>query len=722
MNAHTPEPVAQKVSLSESDPLREGLALLCGLLGRPVTVGQLGDGMALIAGRLPLDMVPRALRRIEVTGRVAPYALEDMEPYLLPALLLLTDGRCFVLTGLDAEGADLLIPDADGGRIRMDRLQLLAHYSGTAVFAKPRYRADGRVGTFAQTSGEHWFFGTLKRYRGAYGEVALAAMMANLLAVGSALFAMQVYDRVVPNAAFDTLWILASGVGLAIVLEAVLRVLRVHLLDIMGKRLDLQLSTQLFERVLATRLSAKPPSLGAFSTQIREFEGVREFFTSSSAAAISDLPFVLIFLILIAFIGGPIVWVPVGTILLILAPGIVAQKKLAQLSRRNLREGAVKNAILLESIEHLETLKAARGEGRAMHLWETLTAELASNSSRTSVLATTLSYSASVFQQLGYVGVVIYGVYRISEGEMTMGALVACSILASRGIAPMAQAAGILGRYQHMKVALEGLNTLMAAPTERPAEKNFVRKDRIDGKYRIEELKLQHGDGPVVVDIAALEIAAGERVIILGGNGAGKSSLLRLISGLGDPTGGRILLDDIAIGAIEPVDRRRAIGFLPQDVALLHGSLRENLNLEGAALSDGELFEALDAVGLGEFVRAHPHGLDLAIQGSGSFSGGQRQAVGLARVILQDPQIVLLDEPTAFFDQGSETRVIAFLNDWLGTRTLIATTHKRSLLTLARRAVVLRHGRVVMDGSLDQIVQGNIIHSPPPSGPIADAH
>lgn len=714
-------PSLEPAPLPAGDPLRQGLSLLCGLLGRAVTPEELGDGMALVAGRLPLEMVPRALRRMEVAGRVAPFALDDIEPYLLPALLLLVDGRSVVLTGIEGESVEILLPEAGGGQTRMERQQLRALYGGTAVFAKARYRSDGRVGGFAQTTGEHWFFGTLKRYRGAYGEVALAAMMANLLAIGSALFAMQVYDRVVPNAAFDTLWILASGVGLAIVLEAGLRILRAHLLDTMGKRLDLQLSAQLFERVLNTRLSAKPQSLGAFSTQIREFESVREFFTSSSAAAISDLPFVLIFLLLIAVIGGPLVWVPVVAILLILVPGFLAQKKLAALSRRNLREGAVKNAVLLESIEHMETLKAARGEGRALHLWETLTAELASTGSRTSGLSTALSYGASVVQQLGYVGVIIYGVYRIGAGEMTMGALVASSILASRGIAPMSQAAGILARYQHMKVALEGLNQLMSSPAERPAGKTFVRKERLTGSYKLEELKLQHGEGPVVVDIASLKISAGERLVLLGGNGAGKSSLLRLLSGLGDPSGGRLLLDDVALAAIEPVDRRRAIGFLPQDVALLHGTLRENLNLEGAALSDAEMFEALDAVGLGEFVRANPRGLDLPIQGSGSFSGGQRQAVGLARVILQDPQIVLLDEPTAAFDQGSEARVIAYLDQWLGSRTLIASTHKRSLLSLAQRAVVLRQGRVVMDGPLDQIVRGNTVHTTPATEATIDA-
>lgn len=695
------------------DPLREAMVLLCRELGRPTNAAELGDGMPLEQGRLPIGMVPRALRRIDVAARVVPFDLAEIEPYLLPALLQLRNGEWAVLAALDADGADLLLPDSGGGRHRLGLADLTFFYEGTAIFAKPRYRADGRAGKFAQIQGKHWFFDTLKHYRRDYLEVALAAMMANLLAIGSALFAMQVYDRVVPNAAFDTLWILASGVCLAILLEAVLRVMRAHLLDTMGKRLDLRLSSQLFERVLNTRLAAKPPSLGAFSTQIREFESVREFFTASSAAVISDLPFVLVFLALIALLGGPIVWVPITAILLIVLPGLLSQRKLGALSRSNLREGAVKNAILLESIENLETLKAARGEGRALHLWENLTAQLAGTASHTATLATALSYGASMVQQLGYVGVVVFGVFRISTGDMTMGALVACSILSSRGIAPMSQAASILGRWQHTRVALEGLDQLMSSPVERPAGQAFVRKERLAGAYRLEDVKLQHGDGPPVVNIGALAIGAGERVALLGGNGAGKSSLLRLLSGLGDATSGRILLDDVNLLTIDPADRRQAIGYLPQDVALLHGTLRENLNLEGAGLSDAELFEALDAVGLGPFVRANPLGLDMPIQSSASFSGGQRQAVGLARVVLQDPQIVLLDEPTAFFDQGSERQVIDYLSVWLGNRTLIATTHKKSLLSLVNRAVVLRHGRMIMDGPLDRIVSGDQVRAVP---------
>ena len=489
----------------------------------------------------------RALRRADITAQVTRQPLRRIDRYLLPALLLLDDGRALVLVGNDGEHAEVLVPQSDGGSQRMPLAELEALYSGTAIFAKCRYRPDGRVGDYASALPEHWFFGPLKRLWRSYAEVTAAALVANVLAVASALFAMQVYDRVVPNAAFDTLWILASGVALAIILDGVLRIMRGHLLNVLGKRLDLQLSTLLFSRVLSTRVAAKPASMGAFSTQVREFESVREFFTSSSAALISDLPFVAIFLLIIAVIGGHVVWVPLVACVLMILPGLLTQRLLGHLSRQNLREGAMKNGVLLEAFEHLETVKATRAEGRCLHQWETLTGELAGTAMKTHTLASTLSYSASIVQQLCYVGVVVFGVYRISEGAMTVGGLVACSILASRAIAPLSQAAGILGRWQHTKVAMEGLDQLMSAEQERPQGKRFVHKERLQGHYRLEGVRLAHGDSPPVVDVQALNIRAGERVALLGGNGAGKSTLLRLLSGLLDAQAGRLLLDDVSL-------------------------------------------------------------------------------------------------------------------------------------------------------------------------------
>lgn len=701
------------------DALREGLVLLCRRLGTSTTVAELGDGLALQQGLLPLELVPRALKRARFEARVLALPLEQLTDKLLPALLVMADGSTLVLVEWQDENAVLLLPESRGGRVVLDAEALQRKYTGNVVVAKPAFQPDDRAGEFAREADEHWLKSPLKKEWRTWLEVGVAALMANLLAVTTALFAMQVYDRVVPTAAYDTLWILASGVALAVVLEFILRSLRAYLLDITGKKLDLQLSAMLFERVMQIRLNAKPASTGAFSSQIREFESVREFFTSSTIGAISDLPFVLLFVGVIAYIGGPVAWVPVTVILLMLLPGFLAQGKLAQLSRQNLREGAIRQGVLLESIENLETVKATRAEGRNLRLWEFLSADLAEVGVRYRRLSSLLSHGATMVQQLGYVGVVVVGVYRIGDGAMTIGALIACTILASRTVSPMTQVAGILARWQHVKVAMEGLDELLNAPVERPAGRDFARKQHLSGHYQLEKVSLRlQQDGPLALDVKTLEVMPGERVGLLGGNGAGKSTLLRVLAGLNDPSGGRVVLDDVNLSQIEPVDRRSAIGYLPQDIALFYGTLRENLLLDGAHHDEDELFEALEAVGLGAFVRRHPMGLDMPIQGGGSVSGGQRQAIGLARLILQDPRIVLLDEPTSAFDQANEAKVVDFLQHWLKGRTLIMATHKKSVLALVARAVVLRDGRVLTDGPVSSVVSGNRVQTPT-SRPVA---
>lgn len=698
---------------SPDDAFNEGLALLCRQLGRPTASVELTDGFALEQGRLPLSLVPRSLRRAGMTGRVVELSPARLCEGLLPALLLLDSGSVCLLVERRGDEVVILVPETGGGEERLTLEALTARYSGVAVVARREYRGDDRAGGFARTQREHWLKGPIRRQWKTYMEVGVAALMANLLAIGTAIFAMQVYDRVVPNDALDTLWILASGVALAATFEFALRVLRARLIDTTGKRLDLSLSSRLFEQVMQLRLSAKPGSTGAFSSQLREFESVREFFTSSTIGAISDLPFVALFIAVIAYIGGPIAWVPLAAVVLMVLPGILAQPRLAALARQNLREGAIRQGVVLETLENLETVKTTRAEGRHLRMWDSLSAQLADAGVRLRSLSSMLSFGAAFVQQLCYIGVVIVGVYQISAGALTVGALIACTILASRTIAPMSQVAGILARWQHTKVALEGLDDVMKAPVERPEGRTFVHKASLAGTFELSDVKLSYQqDGPVALNIERLSITAGERIALLGGNGAGKSSLLRLLAGLGDTDSGEILLDGVNITQLEPADKRRAIGYLPQDIALFYGTLRENLLLDGQAHSDETLLETLESVGLGSFVGRHPQGLDLPLQGSRSLSGGQRQAVGLARLLLQDPRIVLLDEPTAAFDQTSERRVIQTLSDWLEQRTLVLSTHKSALLSLTQRAVVLSDGKLVMDGPVEGVVNGNQVKVP----------
>lgn len=689
----------------KADKLRDGLVLYCSVFDRKVTSSELGDGYPLHDGKLTLEYVPRSLARVGLSARVVDIEITELFDRLLPALLLTDSGSTVLLVSLNDDQATVLLPETGKGEETLSIEQLNAIYTGTAVLAKTKYRKDDRAGNYAREEPEHWFKGPLKACWPAYAEVAVASFVANLLAIATSLFALQVYDRVVPNSAFDTLFVLASGVVLAIVIDFILRVLRAHLLDATGKKLDIQLSSQLFERVMQIRLSAKPASTGAFSSQIREFESVREFFTSSTAATISDFPFIAIFLGVIAYIGGTVVWVPIFAILLMLLPSLLMQRKLARLSRANLREGAIKHGLMLEVIDNLETVKTTRAEGRNLQLWEELSAQLAQENITLKRIHSFLTLGSGMIQQLCYVGVLIVGVFEISEGNLTIGGLIACTMLVSRTIAPVNQMTGVLVRWQHVKVALEGLDELMRSPIERAENRKFVRKTSLAGDYHLENIQFRYSqEAALILDIQTLNIEAGSRIMLLGCNGAGKSTLLRILAGLSDLTNGRVLLDNVNLSQIDPSDRRQGIGYLPQDIALFHGTLRDNLLLDGEEHSDQELLQALDAIGLGTTVRQHSLGLDLPIEGNGSVSGGQRQAIGLARIILQDPKVVLMDEPTAAFDQVSEEKVLIFLNQWLQGRTLIMSTHKRRMLTLGQRGIVLQQGKVVMDGPLKEIL------------------
>lgn len=700
-------------STPSGDPLREGLCLLAARLGRQVSTARLGDGMALRDGRLPLDQMEKAMRRAGFAARAVRMPPSEAPEALLPALLLMTDGSAVVLAGRVEDQAVLLSPETGGGEVRVSLADVHARHSGIVIFARPIYAGDERAGAYAKAAPSHWLHGTIRRSWPSLIEVGLAAVFANLLAIATSLFSMQVYDRVVPTSAFGTLWVLASGVALAVGAEWLLRMLRAHFLDVTGRKLDLQLSSRLFEQVMQIRLSARPGSTGAFSSQVREFETVREFFTSSTLAALSDAPFILAFLGVIYMLGGPVVLAPAAAVVLMLVPALLLQKRMAALSRDNLREGAVKQGLLLETVENLETVKATRAEGRNLRLWEMLSDQLADSGAKGRNLSTALTLGASAAQQLAFVGVVLIGVYEIAGGRMTMGALVACSLLVSRAVSPTTQFTGILARWQHVKVALEGLDQLMASPVERPAGRQFTRLPEISGRYAVQDLEARPDpETPPVLIVPRLEIAAGERVAVIGGNGAGKSTLLRMLSGLADPSAGRVLVDDVSLAQVEPADRRRAIGYLPQDNALFHGTLRENLTLDGAARSDAELLDMLDVVGLGAFIRAHPAGLDLPLAGSRSVSGGQRQAIALARLFLQDPRIVLMDEPTAAYDQTNERRVVEFLRQWSSGRTVVIATHRRAALAVADRVLALSGGRIIADGPREAGGQVTLMRAP----------
>lgn len=701
-------PPGEGTPLPSEEPLFPGVRCLLRQLGRDLDEHTLRYGAPLDGGRLDPRHLPDVLARFEIAAVLRETPLSQMSEVLLPCLLLLEEDQSLVLLEVeraaDGDSAFHLLCPLTGGELRKTSAELARCYSGTALFAHSRPREQRRLGGYAAEEDGHWFWGRVRAQWKHFAEVALASLFAAMLAVATALFAMQVYDRVVPTEAEETLWALAIGVLLAIVLEFLLRGLRAQLIESSGKRLDLGLSRQLFEQAVSLKLAARPRSAGAFSSQMRDFDSVREFFTASTLGACGDVPFSLLFVALIALIGGPVAFVPLAAMVLIVVPSLLVQPVVARRAREGMQEAAMKNAVLLEAVDHLETVKACRGEGRSLRLWQQLSAEQAGRAVAGRHLDAWLAGWAVSAQQMAYIGTVITGVYLIFNGDMTIGALIACSILTSRSLAPVMMVGRLLARWQQVKVALEGLEDLMQRPVERPADRQRVTLSHCHGDYHLDGVQWRYdAESPPVVNLAQWRIDSGQRWALLGNNGSGKSTLLRLLAGLYDPAAGSLRLDGLEMSQIEPGDVRRQVSYMPQDIALMHGTLRDNLTLDGEARGERQLLEALDWAGLGDFVRGHPLGLDMHLAGGNSLSGGQRQAVGLARLFLQDAPVVLMDEPTAALDQATESAVIGHLEDWLARRTVVVATHKRSVLRLATHALVLKGGRLLLSGSVEEV-------------------
>jgi ATP-binding cassette subfamily C protein LapB len=532
-------------------------------------------------------------------------------------------------------------------------------------------------------------------------------MIANILALATIIFSMQVYDRVVPSQSIPTLWVLAGGVLIAAVFEFVLRIARVYLSDIIGKRADLKISDRVFGHALRIRNKDRARSTGSFISQIRELEGVRELVTSTTISAIADLPFFFLFLAIFWIIGGNIFWVMLLVVPLMIIPGFLVQKKLAQLATEGMRESAIRNAILVEAVQGIEDIKLLRAEARFQNQWNHMNEVSADVSMRQRKIVGWLNAWTQKIQGLTYAIVVLVGCFAVMKGDMTTGALVACSILSSRMLAPISQVTGVLGRWQQAKVAKNGLDELMQKPVDRPDRAQLIQRKVLSGDYDFKGVvfKYTEDDPRPTLVIPQLKIHAGEKVAILGRNGAGKSSLLQLLSGMQLPVQGKISLDGVDQSLLDPDDIRRDMALLNQNAHLFFGTIRENLTLGAPLASNDEIIRALQITNALEIVEQKKEGLDhLILEGGVGFSGGQKQALLLTRLLLRNPNIVLLDEPTASIDDVSEKVLIQHLKEWLGHRTLVVATHRPAVLQLVDRIIVVHEGKIIKDGPRDAIL------------------
>jgi ATP-binding cassette subfamily C protein LapB len=691
------------------DPLLDCLVELTRIHGRPSTRAALVAGLPLEKGSLPPSLFGRAAGRAGLSAKVVRRPLARIDDLLLPAVLLLNNEEACVLLGWDETGqsARLLFPETGQGSVLLSRDALTERYTGIAIFARPHFRFDSRTPEVGEVKLRHWFWGALADQWQVYRDVLGAALLINVIALVMPLFTMNVYDRVVPNRAMETLWMLALGVMLVIGIDMMLRLLRGYFLDLASARIDMQLSAQIMERVLGVRMEARPAAVGAFSSNLRSFESVRDFITSASVTAFIDLPFALLFVLVIAIIAWPLIIPVLLAIVFVVVYAYILQHKMHALSETTYRASALRNATLIESLTALETIKTQGAEGVMQSKWEKSVAFVSRVNNQMRFLSAAATNGAMEIQQLVNVVVVIAGVYMIADGKLSMGGLIACTMLTSRAVAPLGQMVGLLMQYHNAKVALTSLEQIMTNPVERPFDASFVHRPELKGNIEFRDVQFSYPKSQVAaLKGLTCKINAGERVVVIGRIGSGKTTLQKLLLGLYQPTDGAVSIDGVDLRQLDPADLRRNIGYVAQDVTLFYGTLRDNIAIGAPYAEDAAIVAAAEAGGLTEFVNRHPDGFDMMIGERGdSLSGGQRQGVAIARAFLMDPPILLLDEPTSAMDFSSEQQFKERLRLIAAHKTILIVTHRNSLLDLATRVIVVDDGRIVADGPRDQVIQ-----------------
>lgn len=622
-----------------------------------------------------------------------------------PALARLTSDKLVLVLSQTRDTVIIHDPDAADHREEVALSDFVEHFTGRIIRAEvPAAELARRHAVKARPG--HWFWSEFASFRRIIAEVALGSLVANMLAVAVALFSLQVYDRVIPNQSTATLWVLTIGAGVAMLLEASLRIARARLMDGAGRRIELRLQDMLMGKLLGMKAGqpGQTPS-GTFSA-VREFSAIREFFTASTIGSLTDIPFIFLFLALVWSIGGPVVWVLIAGGILMVLPSLLMQKRMMALTLQTQGAATRSSRLLHEAIYDADTIKSQRGEDRFARIWAELSGLSALATSDQRRLSTTLTYWAQGVQQATYVSAVVFGTYMVFAGEFTVGSIIAVGILTSRTLGPLNGLSGLISRWSNTRAALDALDKIVDAPQDHDADRTYLRREKIAGAFELRDLVYAYDqDGARALDIANLTIPAGQRIAVLGANGSGKSTLLKVLSGLHQPTSGRVLLDGVDMSQILTRDLRRSVGYLGQEVKLFAGTLRDNLNLTQLERDDDRLLAALDFSGLGVFVRSHPKGLDLEIRDGGAgLSVGQRQSIGWARLWLQDPAVCLLDEPTSALDQTLENTIVSRLNDWLAGRTCVIATHRMALLQLTDRTMVLHNGRLAVDGPRDQVL------------------
>lgn len=710
------------------DPLVEALRILAGHYGRRTSRASLTAGLPIPATGITPILFSRAAERANMHARLVERSLDALAiAPNLPCILVLENKQACILWQVkepqdkkNAEGASsetrsahaetkflVQFPETEDDKQVLTLSQLKKLYIGYAFYIRPVARTDERAGPAEIDTAKEWFWSALGENKKIYRDVIMAAVLINIFAIISSLFVMNVYDRVIPNSAFDTLWVLSLGVLTVYAFDFILKNLRAHFLDYAGKKADVKISARLFQQMMGMTMAARPASAGIMASHMREFESLRDFFTSATMTVLIDLPFVLLFVLIIAIVGGPIAFIPLLAIPIVVGIGMFMQGPLEKVTKQSMMESALKNALLFETISGLETIKVQAAEGHTQRSWEELNERAARTSAKSKQINALALNMATFVQQAASVAVVVLGVYLIANAKLSMGALVACVILTGRAMAPLSQVAALLTRLHQSREGLRQLDELMKRPVERAAGKHFIAMPTVRGKVEFQDVTFHYPDQTVpALNGISFSVEAGEHIGVIGAVGSGKTTLERLLINLYQPKTGSIQLDGTDVRQIDPGDLRRNVGAVQQSPQLFYGSVRTNITMGHETAPDRAVLRAAELAGVMEFLRDSQAGLDTNVGERGeALSGGQRQAVAIARALLYDPPVLILDEPTASMDPASESRLLKRLHHVTKDRTTILITHKGSMLALVDKIMLIDRGRLVAFGPRDEIIK-----------------
>ncbi|ASA58050.1 type I secretion system permease/ATPase [Vibrio gazogenes] len=698
------------------DTLLNSLIYISRYYGLANSPEALVNGLPLSDGRLTPFLFPRAAERAGLVAKENRAKLSDIPRLIFPVVLLLKGGESCVLLSIHEEQQEAEVVTESSGMVPVSySLQdLEERYIGRYFMVKKQFSYDERSPEVLKTNQGHWFWSTIWQSKKIYRDVLIASLLINAFAIAAPMFSRLVYDKVVPNLAFETLWVLSSGIICIFLFDITLKMLRSYFIDVAGKKSDILISSKLYSKVLGIRMENRPPSVGAFARHLQEFESIREFFTSATISSLIDLPFAFLFLFLIWLMSGPLVIVPIVGVVILACYSYLIQSKLKVAIEEGSRLASQKYANLIESLSGLETVKLFGAQSQFQYRWEEAVAHMANWNIKSRKITNGIQNAAGFVQQVSNIGMIIVGVYLISEGDLTMGGMIAATMLSSRAIAPMIQLSLLSTRYTQAKSAFSLIEGIMAMPEEQEEGKRYIHRPIFKGKIELDNVTFHYpGSATASIRDVSITINPGEKVAIIGRVGSGKTTLERLIMGLYKPTEGHIRIDDTNISQLHHIDIRRNIGCTPQDSLLFFGTIRENITLGRPLVDDRDVLDAANRAGVTMFTQQDAAGMERQVgEGGQLLSGGQKQAVAIARALLGRPPVLLMDEPTSAMDNRSEMHVKHQLKQLTPNETLILITHKTSMLDIVDRIIVMEKGYVIADGSKEEVLnnlrQGNV--------------